>query len=60
MESKWTFVSGFDYAGQTFSVWCQPMRRKDGKIDMASKVEETTKEKMLKDKEEAGIHYFSK
>ena len=60
MEGKWTCVAGFEYAGQAFTVWAQPMKRKDGGFDMVAKAEETTKEQMRKDLDEEGIHYFSK
>ena len=60
MEDKWTCVAGFEYAGEAFTVWAQPMRGKDGNLEMATKSEKTTKEQMRKDLDEQGIHYFSK
>lgn len=55
MENKWTHVSGFQYAGQWFSVWVQPVRNTDGTFRMASKVEETTPEEMDEFEKEHGI-----
>ena len=57
MENKWTHVSGFQYAGQWFSVWVQPVRNTDGTFRMATKAEETTAEEMKVAEEAYGFKY---
>jgi len=61
MENKWTHVSGFQYAGQWFSVWAIPIRKKDGTFEILTKAEETTPEEIEADSGGHGFKYaFSK
>lgn len=60
MEGRWTYVSGFTFAGQYFSIWAQPIRKENGEFIMTTKAEETTLEQMKKDAEEHGIEYTAK
>ena len=60
MESKWTYISGFTFAGQNFSIWVQPLKKEDGSFIMTTKAEETTLEQMKKDAEAYGIEYIAK
>jgi hypothetical protein len=60
MEDKWTCVSGFSYAGEHFTVWCKPMRNKDGSFSMETKAEDAgSYENMKFALNEQGVNYFS-
>ena len=60
MEDKWTCVSGFSYAGQHFTVWCQPIRNEDGTFKMATKAEDAGSYKNMRAAlDEHGIKYLA-
>jgi hypothetical protein len=59
MESDWTCVAGFSYAGEYFTIWTQPIKNSDGTFNMATKSEKCTYEEMRESLKEQGIKYLA-
>ena len=48
LNNDWNYISSFAYAGKNFSVWVQPVMRKDGSFTIAAKTEESSLEEIKK------------
>ena len=59
MESEWTCVAVFSYAGEHFTIWAQPIKNSGGTFNMATKSKKETFKEMRKHLKEQGIKYIA-